>query len=126
MGQSIMPKNQKGGASDFMHSFYSATAAGGPAAISKATLQGLANAPMFNPLSAGATIPGNSTGIVPSALYLASQLGGGQMSEAEVTVQLRDACNENGISCRGPKGGFLQNKTLVKKLQQAGALPPPY
>lgn len=120
-----MSNNQTGG-SDFMHSFYAVAAEGGPAAISSATLAGLANAPMFNPLSAAATIPGNSTGIVPSALYLASQLGGGQMTEGEVTAQLRDACNANGISCRGPKGGYLKNKTLVQKLQKAGALPPPY
>jgi hypothetical protein len=107
--------NQKGGSSDFMHAFYSATALGGPAAISAATLQGINAAPMFNPLSALAVIPTMSTGIVPTAMYLA-QLGGSQGSEVD-TVQLRDACNKNGISCRGKNGNFLQNSTLFKKLR---------
>ena len=67
------------GGSDFMHSFYSSTVAGGPAAISKALLSGINQAPMFNPLSASAVVPGVvSTGIVPSGLYLASLAGGGQ------------------------------------------------
>lgn len=137
-----MPRNQrqrKGqrGGSDFMHSFYSKAAVGGPAAISKATLAGIKNAPMFNPLSASATIPGNSTGIVPSGLYLASQTGGdcgcqqggcGCQSGGNCgrkhsgldklpTEQLRDKCNQNGISCRGQKGGYKHRNTLIKELQ---------
>jgi hypothetical protein len=105
---------QRGGSSDFMHSFYSSTAVGGPAAISQATLAGIGNSPMFNPLSATATIPGPSTGITPTGLYLASQHGGAPIE------QLRDACNDNNISCRGPNGGYLGRNTLVKKLQTAG------
>jgi hypothetical protein len=66
------------GGSDFMHSFYASTVAGGPPAISKALLSGINQAPMFNPLSASAVVPGVvSTGIVPSGLYLASLAGGG-------------------------------------------------
>ena len=110
---------QKGGSSDFMHSFYSSTAVGGPAAISAATLKGIGNAPMFNPLSATATVPGSSTGIVPTGLYLASQAGGAAGASTE---QLRDLCNENGISCRGQKGGFLYRATLLKMLKQGGIL----
>lgn len=32
------------------------------------------------------------------------------------TKQLRDMCNNKGISCRGKQGGFLHRDTLVKKL----------
>jgi len=125
-------KKQKGGSSDFMHSFYSTTAIGGPAAISQATLQGINSAPMFNPLSMTATIPGNSTGIVPTGLYLAGvqtggmcgikhQKGGGcgcQSGGSPVSLEeLRSACNAHGISCRGQNGGYLQRKTLIKKLK---------
>lgn len=121
-----MPK-QIGG-SDFMHSFYASTAVGGPAAISKATLAGINQVPMFNPLSGNASIPGNSTGIVPSGLYLASQSGGscgcsrskkcqhGGLNSLS-TEQLRDLCNDSGISCRGQKGGYKRRSTLIKQLE---------
>jgi hypothetical protein len=120
-----MPKNQEGGSSDYMHSFYSSTALGGAAAISQATLAGINQAPMFNPLSGTAAIPGTSTGIIPSGLYLAStQSGGGCKQHAKQlggmsTEQLRDQCNENGISCRGEKGGYKHRSTLIQQL--AGA-----
>lgn len=110
------------GGSDWMHSFHSSTAVGGPAAISAATLQGIGNAPMFNPLNASATVPGNSTGIVPSGLYLASQTGGsGQPVWSQLsTEELRTKCNENGLSCRGQNGGFLHRNTLIKQLGGGG------
>lgn len=118
-------KGQKGGSSSaYMHSFYSTTANGGPAAISQATLQGIGNAPMFNPLSASSVIPGNSSGIVPSGIYLAGmQTGGagGQSLESLSTPQLRDLCNANGMSCRTQNGGYEHRNTLIKKLQQGGA-----
>jgi hypothetical protein len=78
-------RTQRGGAaSDWVGSFYANTAIGGPAAISRATLEGIADAPMFNPLSSTATFPTNSTGIIPTGTYLAfasgvptaSQVGG--------------------------------------------------
>jgi len=125
-----MPKcnayKQKGGSSDFMHSFYSNTAVGGPAAISQATLAGINNAPMFNPLSSSATVPGVSTGIVPTGLYLASaQSGGGYGCSGQQggkqrggisTKKLRDTCNANGISCRTQNGGYKHRSTMIKQL----------
>lgn len=36
------------------------------------------------------------------------------------TIYLRDICNSRGISCRGPNGGYLANKTLEKLLNQSG------
>lgn len=33
------------------------------------------------------------------------------------TCQLRDACNANGISCRHPRGDFLSDATLRRRLQ---------
>lgn len=33
------------------------------------------------------------------------------------TCKLRDACNANGISCRNPRGEFLSDSTLKRKLQ---------
>lgn len=109
-----MSRSQEGG-SDFMHSFYSSTAMGGPAAISAATLQGIGNSPMFNPLSATATIPGISTGIIPSGIFLA-QSGGDALDEVS-TEGLRGICNGKGLSCRGPKGGYLQRNTLLKMIR---------
>ena len=106
--------SQKGG-SDFMSSFYANTAVGGPAAISQALLAGINNSPMFNHLSMAATIPGNSTGIIPTGLYLSGMTGGGQD-----VAKLRTLCNKNGISCRGQNGGYLHAKTLVKKLREKG------
>lgn len=40
----------------------------------------------------------------------------------QYTAQLRTECNANGISCRGPNGGYLANSTLEKKLQHGGDL----
>lgn len=64
---------QQGGASDWSHSWYSQTAAGGPAAISRATLEQIHNAPVFNPLSETAAFPTPGTGIIPNGLYLAHE-----------------------------------------------------
>lgn len=92
---------QRGGAaSDWVGSFYANTAVGGPAAISRATLEGITDAPMFNPLSSTATFPTNSTGIIPTGTYLAfssggvpsaAQLGGGkrQLLQAQLK-QVKD------------------------------------
>jgi hypothetical protein len=77
---------QLGGSSDYISTFYAAGAVGGPAAVSRATLRGIDNAPMFNPLSAKAVIPTlPATGIVPSGLYFSSMTGGSpfQMGGAE-------------------------------------------
>jgi hypothetical protein len=69
---------QTGGASSYMGLFYASGPVGGPGAISRATLSGIDNAPMFNPLSASATIPTlPSTGIVPNGAYLSNMTGGG-------------------------------------------------
>lgn len=116
-----MPKcnKQKGGSSAFMNSFYSNTAVGGPAAISKATLAGINDAPMFNPLSHSATVPGNSTGIIPSGLYLAVSQTGGAVLDKMSTPELRSTCNKCGISCRGQKGGYKRRDTMIKQI--AGA-----
>lgn len=104
---------QRGGASDWMHSFHAASSTDG-ACVQKTLLNGIGNSPMFNPLNSNAVIPGNSTGIVPSGTYLL-QTGGAGYS----TDYLRTLCNKLGMSCRGPKGGFLGRKTLLKKI--AGA-----
>lgn len=135
---------QKGGSSDFMHSFYANTAVGGPAAISQATLAGIDQSPMFNPLSATATIPGNSTGIVPSGLYLSSAAGqtGGSCGQRQhggcgcsggarrqhggaldslTTAELRTECNNNGISCRTQNGGYKTRSTMIRQLGGIGA-----
>lgn len=125
-----MPKNyrQQRGGSAYMQNFYANTVVGGPAAISQATLQGINNAPMFNPLSTTATVPGNSTGIVPSGLFLSglqplnetvgvSQSGG---SPSQIsTAQLRTECNANGISCYTKSGNFKSRKTLLNQLGMA-------
>ena len=115
-------RTQRGGSSDFLHSFYASTAAGGAQAISKATLTALPNTPMFNPLKSGTSIPGASTGIVPNGAYLSQlpvQAGGG--SKGVPIAQLRDACNANGLSCRdGRSGKYLQRAGLVKRMQKAG------
>ena len=133
-----MPK-QVGG-SDFMHSFYASTVAGGPAAISKALLSGINQAPMFNPLNAAAVVPGGvSTGIVPSGLYLASLVGGGQrgggcpgdpigprarknQSDQKggsiSTAELRTRCNEMGISCKTASGKYKSRETMIRQLKR--------
>ena len=124
---------QFGGSSDYMGLFYANTAVG-PAAISQATLQGINNAPMFNPLSTNATVPGNSTGIVPTGTYLATHTGGGarrqqgssccgggsQNQRGGTVTDLRTECNNRGLSCRGPNGKYLPKAKLVKLLKQHG------
>ncbi len=122
-----MPKKyvqQRGGGSAYMQNFYASTAVGGPAAISHATLQGINNAPMFHPLSSTAVVPGTSSGIVPTGLYLAGlqplsgaessviQSGGG----APTTAQLRTECNAQGISCYTKGGNPKPRRTLLKEL----------
>ena len=138
------PKNggkQRGGSSDFMGLFYANTAVGGPAAISQATLQGINNAPMFNPLSTNSAVPGNSTGIVPTGTYLATHTGGGSRRQrgssrrqrgssccaggsanqrGASVADLRTECNNRGLSCRGPNGKYLPKAKLVKLLEQHG------
>jgi len=38
-------------------------------------------------------------------------------------TKLRSLCNAHGISCRGPNGGYLSDRTLIQNLQQVGAGP---
>lgn len=105
---------QVGGFSDYMNSFYASGAVGGPGAISRFTLKGINNAPMFNPLSATAVIPTlPSTGIVPSESYLAHMKGGAASLDS-----LREQCNEAGLSCRDNNGKFLTRTALVKLLKE--------
>jgi hypothetical protein len=40
-------------------------------------------------------------------------------------IELRDTCNENGISCRTENGGFKHRCTLVKQLRQTGGFDTP-
>ena len=115
---------QKGG-SAYMQNFYANTALGGPAAISHATLQGINNAPMFNPLSSTAVVPGNSTGIVPSGLYLAglTPLSGSEatnvvQSGGGSTAQLRSRCNRKGISCYTNGGNLKSRQTMINQLNK--------
>lgn len=125
-----MPKKgvkQQGGASNWMHSFHASTAVGGPAAISKFTLQNINNAPMFKPMSPSAQIPtAPSTGIVPNGRVLAMSGGGkhkqtGGALQNKTVSQLRTLCNKNGLSCRNKQtGGFLPKASLISKLKQKG------
>jgi hypothetical protein len=116
---------QIGGASDYMHSFYSRSVSGGPGPLTRATLDNINNAPMFHPLQANAVIPTlPSTGIVPSEVYLANMTGGGRMRGARLTNnqqpsldQLRAACNKAGLSCRDRQGRFLPRNRLVQLLK---------
>ncbi len=109
---------QVGGFSDYMSSFYSSGAVGGPATISRVTLNGINNAPMFNPLSSTAVIPTlPSTGIVPSEVYLANMTGGATKGKALTLDQMRAACNKAGLSCRDKAGKFYPRATLVKLLK---------
>ena len=110
-----------------MNSFYARTAIGGPAAISRSTLQGINNAPMFKPMSPTAQIPTlPSTGIVPNGRVLAMTGGGygyqhGGGLEKMSVKQLRTLCNQHGMSCRNKKtGAFLSKASLVRKLKQSG------
>jgi hypothetical protein len=120
---------QVGGFSDYMSSFYSSGAVGGPGAISRFTLSGINNAPMFNPLSSTAVVPTlPSTGIVPSEIYLANMKGGaakrrpvtravGKASDSVSLDRLRAECNKAGLSCRYKNGKYLPRATLVKLLK---------
>lgn len=67
-------KKQSGGSSDFIGSFYSATAVGGVQRLSELTARVINQAPMFNPLSTEnvviPTLP--STGIIETPAYLAA------------------------------------------------------
>ncbi len=75
---STSQSKQSGGSSSYVGLFYASGPVGGPGAISRATLSGINNAPMFNPLSATATIPTlPSTGIIPNGAYLAGNMTGG-------------------------------------------------
>ena len=111
---------QVGGFSDFMSSFYASGAVGGPGAISRVTLSGINNAPMFNPLSSTAVVPTlPSTGIVPSEIYLANMKGGAAKSTSASLDRLRAECNKAGLSCRYKNGKYLPRATLVKLLKTA-------
>ncbi len=122
------PSAQVGGVSDYMSSFYSSGAVGGPGSISRVTLSGINRAPMFNPLSSTAVIPTlPSTGIVPSEVYLANMTGGSAKTKSFWSKwmspkpspsidQLRAACNKAGLSCRDKTGKFYPRATLVKLL----------
>jgi hypothetical protein len=112
---------QVGGFSDYMSSFYASGAVGGPGAISRFTLSGINNAPMFNPLSSTAVIPTlPSTGIVPSEAYLANMKGGSAHMKggAASLDSLREQCNEAGLSCRDKNGKYLTRTALVKLLKE--------
>ena len=121
---------QVGGLSDYMSSFYASGAMGGPGAISRFTLSGINNAPMFKPLSSTAVIPTlPSTGIVPSEVYLANMKGGaakrrsvsrrpGNSGDSVSLDRLRAECNSAGLSCRDNNGKYLPRATLVKLLKK--------
>jgi hypothetical protein len=129
---STFPLNsaQTGGVSSYMGLFYSRGAVGGPAAISKFTLGGLNNSPMFNPLSSAAVIPTlPSTGIVPNGAYLAGMSGGSAGAPSEKDDHLRALCNKSGLSCRDMNGKYLPRRTLLQMLgmkEHETVLPPPY
>ena len=102
-------KKQHGGSSDFMGLFYANTAVGGPAAISQATLQGINNAPMFNPLSTNSAVPGNSTGIVPTGTYLATHTGGGSRRQRGSSCCAGGSANQRG-------GAIIRNKRQLQEI----------
>jgi hypothetical protein len=109
-------KKQKGGGSDFSHSFHAVTVQGGPAAISRATLGVINSTPMFNPLGANTVIPGTS-GIVPSGLYLGAQTGGGKDLLNMSVAELRTLCNQHGLSCKNATGEYLSGREITNILQ---------
>jgi len=118
-----------GGASLYSSNFYTQTAIGGNAAITRAGLETIGQAPMFNPLSDNTVFPTVSTGIVPSGLYYANvantstpftQLGGGQdMTRAslnKMTVgDLRTLCNRLGSSCK-QDSKFVPKQVLIARI----------
>lgn len=125
-------KQQKGGVSDWMHSFYSQGVVGGPAALSRAMLQNIDQAPMFNPLSDNTVLPtGPSTGIIPNGLYLAGMKGGGcgcgqsggkgrkrgRSLYSMNVADLRRLCHQRGIRCRSANGKLLGKTELLRKLK---------
>jgi hypothetical protein len=96
---------QSGGASGYMGLFYASGPAGGSREISHATLRGINNAPMFNPLSATATIPTlPSTGIIPNGAYLASMpMTGGAVAATQqkpVKVQAKAKAKPIHRNCK--------------------------
>lgn len=108
---------QSGGQSLWMTSFYAQGVEGGNAALSRATLAGIDQSPMFNPLSDSAriaTMP--STGIVPTGAYLAN-MPADRVPEKMSTPKLRKELNCKGHTCRNQKGGFLSRSELVDKLR---------
>jgi len=137
----LAANSQLGGGSDFMHSFYSRGVSGGPGAITRATLDNINNAPMFNPLQETAVIPTlPSTGIVPSEAYLATTAGpststdnmtggrfrrgfsSGYRSRSYYSSQpsddkLREACNRAGLSCRDRFGRYLPRSQIIQLLK---------
>ena len=108
---------QGGSASDFLSSFYASSAVGGPAAISRATLSGLSNSPMFNPLSATSVIPTGSLGIIPSGTYLAS-IGGGKSKKQPKVADLRKKCVAMGKPVCDSKGKLLSKEKLLKLVKR--------
>jgi hypothetical protein len=119
-----MPKkNIQRGGSAFMQNFYASTVVGGPAAISHVLLQGINQAPMFQPLSTTAVVPGTvaSSGIVPSGLYLAGMqplIQSGGMPPIS-TQELRDTCVKYGINPYTDSGKPKGRQTLLNQLHKA-------
>ena len=119
-----MSEYQQGGSSDYASTFYAAGAVGGPAAVSRATLSGIDNAPMFNPLSAKAVIPTlPATGIVPSGLYFSSATGsatfqaGGAVAPKPLKLKLKTPsrpCKWRNLSCTNCTGNFRTCPKLNK------------
>lgn len=120
-----MRKQRGGSSSDFMHSFYANTAVGGPAAITRAGLETIDQAPMFNPLGEGAVFPTVATGIVPSGVYLANpQMGGGRSLTSMTISELRTLCNKLGLSCKDRSGlHYLPKSILITRISAAEQMP---
>lgn len=138
MPRSLKNRKQKGGAaSDYGSLFYANTAVGGPAAITKATLQYIDKAPMFHPLSKNVVIPTGTTGIIPDGLYLAQVGAGGEKKKRSVSpkphvvlsphkmtvAQLRNYCHEHGISIKvgsalAPKSVLIARMMAARQKQQ--------
>lgn len=129
-------RNQKGGSSDWMHSFYAHTAIGNNAAITRAGLKTIDQSPMFNPLSANTVFPTESTGIVPTGLYLAGagpapptempmvspQMGGGNAAvswkgQTLTLTELKTLCNRLGASCKSASGEQLTRAQLIHRIK---------
>lgn len=105
--------------------------------MTRAGLEVIDQAPMFNPLSENTVFPTDSTGIVTSGLYLANtqdpsagalpaQMGGAlALSMASLNkmpvAALRTLCNRLGMSCMGTNGQFLAKPLLVTKILSSRA-----